>query len=119
MAPDLRPIIDVFPASQQPQIRSQFASVIEAIISQRLVPTINPGRVLSYELLFANSALRAIIREGKTHLIDNLIQTSAEAGMVSMESCLATLVREGRITAEVASYYALRPQVMAKLLGGN
>ena len=112
-------IIDVFPASQQPQIRSQFASVIEAIISQRLVPTINPGRVLSYELLFANSALRAIIREGKTHLIDNLIQTSAEAGMVSMESCLATLVREGRITAEVASYYALRPQVMAKLLGGN
>lgn len=110
-------VIDVFPVNQQPQIRAQFASVIEAIISQRLVPTINPGRVLAYEILYGNPALRALIREGKTHLIDNLIQTSGELGMVTLETTLSTLVREGRITAETAMNYAFRPQVLAKLLG--
>lgn len=110
-------IIDVFPVNQQGQIRAQLAAVIEAVISQRLVPTINPGRVLAAELLFGTPALRAMIREGKNHLIDNLIQTSGEAGMRSMEAALAVLVREGRITVEVAQNYATRPQVMNKLLG--
>ncbi|MBI3486381.1 type IV pilus twitching motility protein PilT [Candidatus Daviesbacteria bacterium] len=110
-------IIDVFPENQQPQIRSQLAEVIEAIISQRLIPTINPGRVLAAELLFAVPALRAIIREGKNHLIDNLIQTSAEAGMIGLETSLATLVREGLITSEVALNYALKPQLLNKFLG--
>lgn len=112
-------IIDVFPENQQAQIRSQFSEVVEAIISQRLVPTLRPGRVLSYEILFGVPALRAIIREGKTHLIDNLIQTSAEAGMVNLETSLAMLVREGKITAEVAARFALKPQILSKLLGGR
>lgn len=109
-------IIDVFPSSQQAQIRSQLAAVLEAVISQRLVPTINPGRALAYEILISNSACQAMIREGKTHLIDNLIQTSAESGMVLMESSLALLLREGVISLETAKNYAFRPEVLDKLL---
>lgn len=110
-------IIDVFPSIQQAQVRSQLAGVLEAVISQRLVPTINPGRVLAYEILFGNVAAHAIIREGKTHLIDNLIQTSAEAGMVILEASLAFLLREGYISLETAQNYAIRPPVLNKLLG--
>ncbi len=109
-------IIDVFPSTQQSQIRLQLASVLEAIISQRLIPTIEPGRALAYEILFSNSAVRAQIREDKTYMLDNLIQTSAEGGMISLESCLATLVREGKITSEIAVNYAARPDVLNKLL---
>ena len=111
-------IIDVFPSVQQAQIRSQLAAVLEVVISQRLIPTINPGRVLAYEILIGNTASRAIIREGKTHLIDNLIQTSAESGMVIMEASLAFLLHEGYITLETAQNYAIRPQVLEKLMGG-
>ena len=110
-------IIDVFPVNQQPQVRVQLASVLEAVISQRLIPTINPGRVMAYELMFANAALRSIIREGKTYMIDNLIQTAAEQGMVNLETTLALLTREGKITAETAQNYALRPELVNKLLG--
>lgn len=109
-------IIDVFPPSQQPQIRLQLSSVLEAIISQRLIPTINPGRALAAEILFATSAVRAQIREQKSYLIDNLIQTSAEYGMVSLEESLVTLAREGKITAESAINYSLRPEVLTKML---
>lgn len=109
-------IIDVFPSDQQSQIRSQLAAVLEVVVSQRLVPTINPGRALAYEILVANTAARAIIREGKTHLIDNLIQTSAESGMVILEASLAYLLREGVISLETAQNYSYRPQVLSKLL---
>jgi twitching motility protein PilT len=110
-------IIDVFPYSQQSQIRTQLAAVLEAVISQRLVPTINPGRVLAAEILYGNPALRNLIREGKTHQIDNLIQTSGEFGMVSMESALALLAREGKITAQTAINYATKPEVINRMLG--
>lgn len=109
-------IIDVFPSTQQSQVRLQLASVLEAIISQRLIPTIEPGRALAYEILFSNAAVKAQIREDKTYMLDNLIQTSAESGMVSLETCLATLVREGKITTEIATNYAARPEVLNKLL---
>lgn len=112
-------IIDVFPENQQPQIKTQLAAVIEAIISLRLVPTISPGRTLASEILFGTPAVRSVIRDGKTHLIDNLIQTSGELGMSSLESSLATLIREGKITTETGMNYALRPQVLGKLLGGG
>ena len=110
-------MIDVFPENQQPQIRLQLSVVLEAIISQRLIPTISPGRALAVELLLRNTALSSLIRDAKTHMIDNLIQTSGEMGMVSMENSLAKLVREGRITYEVAEGYSLRPSVLAKILG--
>lgn len=111
-------IIDVFPSIQQAQVRSQLAAVLEAVISQRLIPSISPGRVLGYEILISTSACKAMIREGKTHLIDNLIQTSAESGMVIMEASLAYLLREGLITIETAQNYAFRISVLNKLLTG-
>lgn len=109
-------IIDVFPQVQQPQIRLQLAASLEAVLSLRLIPTISPGRILATEILFANSAAKNIIREGKTHLIDNLIQTSAEWGMRSLEGSLASLVKEGKISQETAMAFALRPELLEKLL---
>lgn len=110
-------IIDAFPENQQPQIRLQLSFVLEAIISQRLVPMISPGRALAVELLLRNTALSSLIREAKTHMIDNLIQTSGESGMVSIEASLARLVKDGKISVEMAEGYSLRPNVLAKLLG--
>ena len=109
-------IIDVFPEIQQPQIRLQLASTLEAIISLRLVPTIEPGRTLATEILFATPAVRNIIREGKSYLIDNTIETSAELGMQTIERSLATLVKKGRISQDVAVLFALRPELLLKLL---
>lgn len=109
-------IIDVFPENQQPQIRLQLAATLEAVISLRLIPTINPGRIFATEILFATPAARNIIREGKTYMIDNLIQTSVELGMISLESSLAELVRKGLVSAEEALKYALQPELLGKLL---
>lgn len=109
-------IIDVFPEVQQPQIRLQLASTLEAILSIRLVPTIEPGRVLASEILFATPAVRNIVREAKTYLIDNIIETSAELGMQPLERSLADLVKGGKISREVALRFALRPELLSKLL---
>ncbi|TSC87420.1 MAG: twitching motility protein [Microgenomates group bacterium Gr01-1014_7] len=109
-------IIDVFPEIQQPQIRLQLASTLEAIISLRLIPTVQPGRTLAAELLFATPAVRNVIREGKSYLTDNIIETSAEQGMQILERSLAGLVKTGKVSEEVASRYALRPELLAKLL---
>lgn len=109
-------VIDVFPEIQQPQIRLQLASTLEAIISLRLIPTIQPGRTLASEVLFATPAIRNIIREGKSHLIDNMIETSAEYGMQILERSLSDLVKSGKISQETALGYALRPELLNKFL---
>lgn len=109
-------IIDVFPEIQQPQIRLQLAATLEAIISQRLVPTIAPGRTLATEILYATPAVRNIIREGKTYLTDNLIETSGELGMQMLERSLAELVKGGKVSEETALRFALRPELLSKLL---
>ena len=109
-------IIDVFPEIQQPQIRLQLASTLESIISQRLIPTIEPGRILVSELLFATPAVRNVIREGKSYLIDNIIETQAELGMQILERPLADLVKTGKISKEVAERFTLRPELLNKLL---
>lgn len=109
-------IIDVFPEIQQPQIKLQLAATLEAILSLRLVPTIEPGRVLASEILFATPAVRNIIREGKSYLIDNTIETSAELGMQPLERSLADLVMRGKISADTALKFALRPELFSKLL---
>lgn len=109
-------IIDVFPEVQQPQIRLQLAASLEAILSIRLIPTVHPGRALASEVLFATPAVRNIIREGKTYLIDNVIETSAESGMQVLERSLADLVKLGKISEETALRYTLRPALLGKLL---
>lgn len=112
-------IIDAFPPHQQAQIKIQLAATLEAIISQRLLPTILPGRTLAVELLLKTPALASIIRDGKTHLIDNLIMTSGEMGMMTLERSLVELVKTGKISFEVAQTYSLRPDLLAKLIGGS
>lgn len=110
-------IIDVFPEHEQAQIRMQLSNALEAIISQRLIPHSGGGRLAVAEILIATPAVRTVVREGKTHLIDNIIQTSAELGMVSLEASLAKAVKEGKILAETALEYTLRPEELGRLLG--
>lgn len=110
-------IIDSFPEAQQNQVRIQLAATLEAVISQRLIPTIEAGRVIATEVLVATNAVRSNIREGKTHLIDSTIETSSEEGMNSIETSLAKLVQEGLITLDIAHAYALRPDSLTRLLG--
>ena len=109
-------IVDSFPPHQQNQIRVQLAEVLAGIISQRLIPKIDGGRVVAAEVLLATSAVRANIREGKTHLLDTVIETSRDQGMLSMEYSLAELVKEGLVTLETARAYALRPDSFMKLV---
>lgn len=112
-------IIDTFPSTQQPQIRVQLAATLEAIISQRLIPTITPGRALAIELLLKTPALGELIRSSKTYMVDNLIQTSGELGMVSLENSLAKLVQSKRISFDLAQNYSLRPDLLSKIIRGS
>jgi len=109
-------IVDVFPDNQQVQIRLQLSAVIEGVISQRLIPTISGGRIPIAEIMTATPAIKTTIRDGKTHLINNIIQTSAELGMVTLETALAHAVREGKISLEMAQSYALQPEELNRLL---
>lgn len=102
-------IVGVFPENQQAQIRLQLSGSLEAIVSQRLLPAVGGGRVPAAEVLVATPAVRSIIREGKTHLIDNVIQTSAEFGMMTIDMSLAKLVSMGKVDFDVASAYANDP----------
>lgn len=100
-------IIDVFPSHKQSQIRLQLSSVLLGIVSQRLLPRIQGGRVLACEVLVANNAVRNLIREGKVHQIPNVIATGAAEGMITLDKQLVQLVTQGAITAEEASAWAL------------
>ena len=106
-AQSLDRMIDVFPAHQQPQIRSQLSNILQAICAQRLVPAIGGGRVVAAEIMVTNSAVRSLIREGKTFQLDNVIQTGAEQGMQTMDHELARLIQAGVISYEVACDYAV------------
>ncbi|NMA69978.1 MAG: type IV pilus twitching motility protein PilT [Desulfitobacterium sp.] len=96
-------MIDVFPPHQQQQMRIQLASVLQGVIAQQLLPRRDKkGRVAAFEILIANPAVRNLIREGKTHQIANVMQTSAKLGMQSMEKAIQDLVRAGRVAPDVA-----------------
>ena len=109
-------IVDVFPQEQQEQIRLQLAATLASVVSQRLVPAIGGGRLPVVELLLTTAAVRTVIREGKSHMIDNIIQTSQDVGMATLEMSLAALVKSGRISTSVAESYAMRPQELARLI---
>lgn len=109
-------VVDVFPSEQQDQVKLQFSNVLEAVVSQRLIPAISGGRLVGYELMLATTAIRTAIREGKTHQIDSIIQTSSEVGMNTLEASLATLVRDGKITMETAKTYAVRPEQLSRMV---
>ena len=111
-------IIDVFPPHQQPQVRSQLANILMAICAQRLVPAIGGGRVVAAEILVANPAVRSVIREGKTHQLDTIIQTGADQGMQTMDRTLVKLVQTGVITYDAAREYAVDLQEFERLSRG-
>jgi twitching motility protein PilT len=109
-------VVDVFPDASKAQVRMQLASTLEAVFSQRLIPAIREGRVPAVEIMVGTTAVRTAIRELKTHMLDNIIQTSGGLGMVTLESSLANLVIEGKVALEVASSYALKPEELIRLV---
>ncbi|MBP7807232.1 type IV pilus twitching motility protein PilT [Candidatus Saccharibacteria bacterium] len=111
-------MIDVFPPHQQPQIRSQLANILQAIVSQRLIPAIGGGRIASAEILVATPAVRNIIREGKSHQLEAVIQTGAEFGMQSMDKTLVSLIHNGTITYDEARNYAVDLDELDRLMRG-
>ncbi len=111
-------IIDVFPPHQQQQIRVQLAMVLEAVISQQLVPTADKhGRVAAFEVMLMNTAIKNLIREGKTFQIDSMIQTNRKVGMITMDDALYDLVMNGEITKDVAVSFAQDPVALEKKVG--
>jgi len=108
----------VFPPHQQSQIRTQLSNILMAICSQRLVPAIGGGRIAAAEVLIATPAVRNIIREGKTHQLEAVIQTGAEFGMQSMDKTLASLVHSGTITYEEARMVAVDIDELDRLMRG-
>ena len=109
-------IIDMFPANQQDQVRIQLAGSLNGIFSQRLIPRIAGGLVPAYELLINNSAVSNLIREGRTHEISTVIQTSSQDGMIDMDRSLAELVRRGEITIEDAYSRASDPKTFERYM---
>ena len=111
-------IVDVFPEEQQKQVRLQLSNVIEAVFSQRLIPATQKGRVVAYEVMLGTTAIRTAIREGKTHQIESILETSQETGMSTLEKSLATLVKNGEVTLEEAETWSLRPDELMRLVRG-
>lgn len=103
-------IIDVFPPHQQQQVRQQLANVLLGVVSQRLLPRTSGGRIIACEILIANNAVRNIIREGKTHQLPNIIQTSVSEGMITLDKVLAELVSKGEVSLDDALAWATDPK---------
>lgn len=111
-------MIDVFPPHQQPQIRAQLSNIMMAICSQRLLPAIGGGRVAAAEILVATPAVRNIIREGKSHQLEAVIQTGGEHGMQSMDKTLVNMIHNGTITYEEARMVAVDIEELDRLMRG-
>src|SRR6185369_4542834 len=109
-------IVDVFPDEQQSQVRLQLSNVIEAVFSQRLIPAIPKGRAVAYEVMLGSTAIKTAIREGKTHQIESVLETSQEIGMSTLDRSLADLVKRGIVTLEVAQSWSLRPEELTRLV---
>jgi twitching motility protein PilT len=111
-------IIDVFPPYQQQQVRVQLSVSLQGIVTQQLLPTADgSGRVVCAEVLMLTPAVRNLIREGKTHQIYSVLQTSGGKGMMSMDASLAQLVRQGKITRELAESRSGSPEELRRLMG--
>ena len=109
-------IVDVFPEEQQEQIRVQLANNLVAVMTQQLLPRLDgQGRILAYELLIANPAVRALIREGKTYQITSVMQTGAREGMVTMDAFLANLYRRRVISFDTGVERAVDSKEFARL----
>lgn len=111
-------IIDTFPGSQQTQIRAQLSATLIAIVSQRLIPRVSGGLIPAAEVLIANSAVRNLIRENRVHEMGLVMETSLDAGMISLNRSLMDLVRKGEISMESAVNYSLNPEELQAVMKG-
>lgn len=102
-------IVDSFPAAQQGQIRVQLSMVLHTVVSQQLLPGIDGGQVPAFEIMHTNNAIRNLIRDSKTHQIDNAITTGAEEGMISIDQFILNLYQAKRISADTAILAADNP----------
>lgn len=109
-------IIASFPEAKHEQVKHQFAQIFEAVISQRLIPSVEKGMVPAVELLLATDAVRNLIREGKSHLIDNVISTGAQFGMFTLEYSLAELIVKGWIEMDDALKHSAHPDEIRRLV---
>lgn len=108
-------IVDAFPANQQQQVRIQLSMVLRAVVSQRLIPSTEGGLIPVFEVMTVNNAIQSMIRDGKTHQIDNAIYGGAmDQGMMSMDNELLQLYRARKITKETAITYAVNPDSLRK-----
>lgn len=112
-------IIDAFPANQQRQVRMQLSMVLEAIVSQQLVPTRDGGLVPAFEIMRMTPAIRNLIREGKTHQMDSAIAASGDAGMYTMDQSLFALVRDGVVERDVALQHAIHQEALEQRLASQ
>lgn len=110
-------IIDSFPAAQQAQVRTQLAAVLHTVVSKQLVPDVNGGRVGAYEIMHTTPAIRNLIREGKTHQINNAIASGSRDGMITMDQFLLNLYNQGLIDKENAVGCSDDSEQMARKLG--
>ena len=109
-------IIDSFPAEQQNQVRVQLSMVLKAVVSQRLVPRLGGGLIPVFEVMTVNPAVQNMVREGRTHQIDNTIYAGNGADMLSMDSELLRLYKEKQIDRQTAISYAVNPDTLSKKL---
>ncbi len=109
-------MIDVFPPHQQSQVKLQLSNILMAVVSQRLIPSTGGGRIPAAEILVVNPAVRNLIREGKNHQIEAIIQTGGEIGMQSMDKTLVGLVHNGEISYDDARAYSVDPKELDRLM---
>ena len=110
-------IVDTFPSGQQDQIRVQLSMVLHTVVSQQLLPDTRGGLSPAFEIMHMNSAIRSLIRDSKTHQIDNAIAAGGGEGMVTMDQSILALCRAGTITPETALNYADNPEQLRRRLG--
>ena len=111
---DHRPHCGRVPASQQQQVRIQLSMVLQAVVSQQLIPAIDGGIVPAFEVMLVNSAIANMIRENKVQQMDNVIYAGSSEGMISMDNDILRLYKEKRITRENALLYAMNPDVLLR-----
>ena len=110
-------ILDVFPAAQQQQVKIQLAQILKGIVCQELVPSVDGGLIAVFEVMKTTTAIQNMIREGKLHQLESVMQAGAAEGMCTMDGSLLKLYKEGRITKDTALIYCVNYESMQKRLG--
>ena len=107
-------IVDIFPAAQQYQVRSQLSSVLKTVVSQQLLPAIDGSLIPAYEIMNMNSAIRSMVRDSKSHQINNVIASGGREGMISMDQSILNLYRDGKISRETALRFSDNPDQLLR-----